>query len=155
TLNNNGGKLEGNQLALNAPNLTNQGGTITQYGSSAMGVNVSGTLDNSAAGVIQTNSTDLTLAPAQLNNSGGTITHGGTGTLTLEPGNGASALNNSAGTIVTKGQAVVDASRWDNSGGILSAQGSVTGTVAGDVDNAQWLVRAGASRTLTNGGTLV
>ncbi|MGR8023362.1 hemagglutinin repeat-containing protein [Burkholderia cenocepacia] len=155
TLNNNGGKLEGNQLALNAPNLTNQGGTITQYGSSAMGVNVSGTLDNSAGGVIQTNSTDLTLAPAQLNNSGGTITHGGTGTLTIEPGNGASALNNSAGTIVTKGQAVVDASSWDNSGGILSAQGSVTGTVAGDVNNAQGLVRAGASLSLTNGGTLV
>ncbi|MFP3747673.1 hypothetical protein SB816_31920, partial [Achromobacter sp. SIMBA_011] len=74
TLDNSGGQLTANQLALSTPNLTNHGGTITQYGSSAMGVNVSGTLDNSAGGVIQTNSTDLTLAPAQLNNAGGTIT---------------------------------------------------------------------------------
>ncbi|MBO7776116.1 contact-dependent inhibition toxin BcpA, partial [Burkholderia pseudomallei] len=106
-------------------------------------------------GVIQTNSTDLTLAPAQLNNAGGTITHAGTGTLTIEPGNGASALNNAGGTIVTKGQAVVDASTWDNAGGILAAQGSITGTIAGDVNNAQGLVRAGSSLSLTNGGALV
>ncbi|WP_423758930.1 contact-dependent inhibition toxin BcpA [Burkholderia sp. NLJ2] len=155
TLDNSGGTLEANQMVLTTPNLTNHGGTITQFGSSAMGVNVSGTLDNSAGGVIQTNSTDLTLAPAQLNNAGGTITHAGTGTLTVKPGNGASALNNAGGTIVTKGQAVVDASTWDNSGGILAAQGSITGTIAGDVNNAQGLVRAGASLSLTNGGALV
>ncbi|WP_038736091.1 beta strand repeat-containing protein, partial [Burkholderia pseudomallei] len=155
TLDNSGGTLEANQLALTAPNLTNHGGTITQFGSSMMGVNVSGTLDNSAGGVIQTNSTDLTLAPAQLNNAGGTITHAGTGTLTIEPGNGASALNNAGGTIVTKGQAVVDASSWDNSGGILAALGSIIGAIAGDVKNSQGLVRAGTSLSLTNGGALV
>jgi len=155
TIDNSRGKLEANQLAVTAPNLTNHGGTITQYGSSAMVVNVSGSLDNSAAGVIQTNSTDLTLAASQLNNAGGTITHAGTGTLTIAPGNGASALNNAGGTIVTKGQAVVDASSWDNSSGILAAQGGVTATVAGDVNNAQGLVRAGASLSLTNGGALV
>ncbi|WP_256252945.1 hemagglutinin repeat-containing protein [Burkholderia ubonensis] len=155
TLDNSGGKLETNQLTLTAANLTNHGGTITQYGASAMGFNVSGTLDNSAAGVIQTNATDLTLKPAELNNAGGTITHAGTGTLTIAPGNGASALNNAGGTIVTKGQAVVDASSWDNSNGILAAQGGVTATVAGDVNNAQGLVRAGASLSLTNGGALV
>ncbi|KGW79418.1 hypothetical protein Y046_5149 [Burkholderia pseudomallei MSHR2990] len=155
TLDNSGGTLEANQLALTAPNLTNHGGTITQFGSSVMGVSVSGTLDNSAGGVIQTNSTDLTLAPAQLNNAGGTITHAGTGTLTIEPGNGASALNNAGGTIVTKGQAVVDASSWDNSGGILAALGSIIGAIAGDVKNSQGLVRAGTSLSLTNGGALV
>ncbi|WP_176015690.1 hemagglutinin repeat-containing protein [Burkholderia sp. BCC0398] len=155
TIDNSRGKLEANQFALSAPNLTNHGGTITQYGSSAMAVNVSGSLDNSAAGVIQTNSTDLTLAASQLNNAGGTITHAGTGTLTIAPGNGASALNNAGGTIVTKGQAVVDASSWDNSNGILAAQGGVMATVAGDVNNAQGLVRAGASLSLTNGGVLV
>ncbi|WP_084907969.1 hemagglutinin repeat-containing protein [Burkholderia ubonensis] len=154
TLDNSGGKLETNQLVLTTPNLTNHGGTITQYGSSAMSVNVSGTLDNSAGGTIQTNSRDLTLTPAQLNNAGGTITHAGTGTLKIAPANGASALNNASGTIVTKGQAVVDASSWDNSSGILAAQGGMTGTIAGDVNNAQGLVRSGASLSLTNGGAL-
>jgi len=155
TLDNSGGKLEANQLQLTATNLVNHGGTITQYGSSAMGLNVAGTLDNSAAGVIQTNSTDLTLAPGQLNNSGGTITHAGSGTLTIKPGNGASALNNAAGKIVTKGTAVVNASSWDNSSGILAAQGGVGGTIAGDVTNAQGLVRSGSSLSLTNGGALL
>jgi len=154
SLDNSEGKLEANRLALIASNLVNRGGTITQYGSSAMDVDVSGTLDNSAGGVIQTNSTDLVLAPAELNNAGGTITHAGTGTLTIEPGKGASALNNASGTIVTKGQAVVGASSWDNSGGILAAQGGIHATTAGDVNNAKGLMRSGTSLSLTNGGAL-
>nr|WP_223965104.1 hemagglutinin repeat-containing protein [Burkholderia diffusa] len=154
TLDNSGGKLEANQLALTAANLVNHGGTITQYGSSAMGINVSGMLDNSAAGVIQTNSTDLTLTPAALNNAGGTITHAGAGTLTLAPGNGASALNNASGTIVTKGQAIVNAASWNNASGILAAQRGINATIAGDVNNAQGLLRSDASLSLKNGGAL-
>ncbi|WP_137962449.1 hemagglutinin repeat-containing protein, partial [Burkholderia sp. 4M9327G5] len=154
TLDNSGGKLEANQLALTAANLPNHGGTITQYGSSAMGMNVSGTLDNSAAGVIQTNSTDLTLTPAELNNAGGTITHAGAGTLTIAPGNGASALNNAAGTIVTKGQAIVNAATWNNASGILAAQRGINAAIAGDVNNAQGLLRSDASLSLKNGGAL-
>ncbi|WP_202755342.1 hemagglutinin repeat-containing protein [Burkholderia cenocepacia] len=154
TLDNSGGKLEANQLALAAATLVNHGGTITQYGSSAMGMNVSGTLDNSAAGVIQTNATDLTLTPAELNNAGGTITHAGTGTLTIAPGKGASALNNASGTIVTKGQAVVNAASWSNASGILAAQRGINATIAGDVNNAQGLLRSDTSLSLKNGGAL-
>ncbi|MBY8608325.1 hemagglutinin repeat-containing protein [Burkholderia arboris] len=154
TLDNSGGKLEANQLALTVANLVNHGGAITQYGSSTMGVDVSGTLDNSAGGVIQTNSTDLVLAPAELNNAGGTITHAGTGTLTIEPGKGASVLNNASGTIVTKGQAIVNAATWNNAGGILAAQRGINATIAGDVNNAQGLLRSDASLSLTNGGAL-
>lgn len=154
TLDNSGGKLEANQLALTAANLVNHGGTITQYGSSTMGMNVSGTLDNSAAGVIQTNSTDLTLKPAELNNAGGTITHAGTGTLTIAPGNGSNALNNASGTIVTKGQAIVNAAAWNNASGILAAQRGINATIAGDVDNAQGLLRSDASLSLKSGGAL-
>ncbi len=154
TLDNSSGKLEANQLTLTAATLANRGGTITQYGSSAMGMNVIGTLDNSAAGVIQTNSTDLTLTPAELNNAGGTITHAGAGTLTIAPGNGASALNNASGTIVTKGQAVVNASSWNNASGILAAQRGINATISGDVNNAQGLLRSDTSFSLTSGGAL-
>ncbi len=153
-LDNSGGRLEANQLALTAANLVNHGGTITQYGSSAMAMNVSGTLDNSASGVIQTNAADLTLTPAELNNVGGTITHAGTGTLTIAPGNGANALNNASGTIVTKGQAVVNAGSWNNAGGILAAQRGIEATISGDVNNAQGLLRSDTSLSLTNGGAL-
>ncbi|WP_407854391.1 filamentous hemagglutinin N-terminal domain-containing protein [Burkholderia gladioli] len=154
-LNNRGGRLEANQMALTAANLANHGGTITQYGSSAMGMNVSGTLDNSASGVIQTNATDLTLTPAELNNVGGTITHAGTGTLTIAPGTGASALNNASGTIVTKGQAIVQAVAWNNASGILAAQRGIDATISGDVNNAQGLLRSDTSLSLTNGGALL
>ncbi|HEM7854406.1 TPA: hypothetical protein ACKFH8_005894, partial [Burkholderia multivorans] len=123
-------------------------------GSSAMRMNVSGTLDNSAAGVIQTNSTDLTLTPAELNNAGGTITHAGTGTLTIAPGDGASALDNASGTIVTKGQAIVNAASWNNASGILAAQRGIDATIAGDVNNAQGLLRSDASLSLKSGGAL-
>ncbi|WP_261528935.1 hemagglutinin repeat-containing protein [Burkholderia multivorans] len=162
-LNNSGGKLETNQLTLTAANLTNHGGTITQYGSSAMGMNVGGVLDNSAGGVIQTNSTDLTFEPAELNNAGGTITHAGTGTLTIAPGTppgglpsgrGASTLNNASGTIVTKGQAIVNAANWNNASGILAAQRGINATIAGDVNNAQGLLQSDGSLWLKNGGAL-
>ncbi|WP_369050006.1 hemagglutinin repeat-containing protein [Burkholderia gladioli] len=153
-LDNSGGRLEANQMALTAANLANHGGTITQYESSATAMNVSGTLDNSASGVIQANATDLTLTPAELDNAGGTITHAGTGTLTIAPGNGANALNNASGTIVTKGQAVVNAGSWNNAGGILAAQRGIEATISGDVNNAQGLLRSDTSLSLTNGGAL-
>ncbi|WP_321903707.1 hypothetical protein, partial [Paraburkholderia tropica] len=73
TLDNNGGDIEANQLALKAAALLNRGGTITQYGASATGFDVSGTFDNSNGGTLQTNSTDFTLAPGALNNDGGSI----------------------------------------------------------------------------------
>ncbi|EDT41041.1 hemagglutinin repeat-containing protein [Burkholderia ambifaria] len=153
-LDNSQGRLEANQFALTAANLTNRGGTITQYGTSAMAVDVSGILDNSSAGVIQTNSTDLTLRPAELNNAGGTITHAGTGTLTIAPGNGAGALNNASGTIVTKGQAVVSAGNWNNANGILAAQRGVNAAIGGDVNNTQGLLRSNASLSLSAGGAV-
>ncbi|MGP3656068.1 hemagglutinin repeat-containing protein [Burkholderia gladioli] len=153
-LDNSGGRLEANQLALTAANLVNHGGTITQYGSSAMAMNISGTLDNSASGVIQTNAADLTLTPAELNNVGGTITHAGTGTLTIAPDTGASALNNASGTIVTKGLAIVQAAAWNNASGILAAQRGIDATISGDVNNAQGLLRSDTSLSLTNGGAL-
>lgn len=153
-LDNSQGRLEANQLVLTATNLTNRGGTITQYGTSAMAVDVTGTLDNSSAGVIQTNSTDLTLRPAELNNAGGTITHAGTGTLTIAPGNGAGALNNASGTIVTKGQAVVSAGNWNNANGILAAQRGLNAAIGGDVNNTQGLLRSNASLSLSAGGAI-
>jgi filamentous hemagglutinin len=155
TLDNRGGKLEANQMALTAKNLTNHGGTITQYGASAMGMDVSGTLDNAQGGVVQTNSTDLTLKPGELNNAGGTITHAGAGTLTIGPGGGSGMLNNAGGTLVTKGRAVVNAGKLNNASGILSARGAIRANIAGDVINTQGLIRSDGALSLTNGGALV
>ena len=154
TLDNSSGKLKANQLALRAANLTNQGGAITQYDASPTSMVVSGTLDNSDGGEIQTNSADLTLAPAQLNNASGKIAHRGTGTLTLRTGSGASALNNASGMIISKGQAEITAVSLDNSSGTISAQRGLTGNIAGEVNNTEGMVRSDASLALTSGGVL-
>ncbi|WP_425128511.1 hemagglutinin repeat-containing protein [Burkholderia gladioli] len=157
-INDHGSVLSGGSMTLTGANLSNHGGTITQYGSSTMGMIVSGTLDNSASGVIQINATDLTLTPAELGNAGGIITHGGIGTLTIAPGTGANAgtgaLNNASGSIVTKGQAIVQAAGWNNAGGILAAQRGIDATISGHLNNAQGLLRSDASLSLTSGGAL-
>ncbi|WP_322006134.1 two-partner secretion domain-containing protein, partial [Paraburkholderia tropica] len=76
TFDNSGGASSASQFTLHASNLMNRGGTLTQTGTGAMTLDVTGTLDNSN-GTLQTNSTDLTIAPAALDNDGGTITHAG------------------------------------------------------------------------------
>ncbi|SIO72525.1 filamentous hemagglutinin [Burkholderia sp. GAS332] len=154
TLDNSGGDIEANQLALGATDLLNHGGTITQYGASPMSVNVSNTLDNSNGGTFQTNSTDLTLAPATLDNDGGTITHAGTGTLTIAPGNGAGSISNGGGKIITAGEIAAQAGSLNNANGVLAAQGNIAANIAGDVNNTQGEVRSLSSLSLASGGTL-
>lgn len=148
------GDFEANQLALTAANLKNQGGHISQWQSGPTTLAVSGTLDNSNGGVIQTNSTDLTLAPAVLDNSKGTITHGGTGTLTLTPGNGAGALQNIGGTIGTNGQAIVKAGSLDNGSGVIAAKLGLSATIAGAMNNTQGLMRSNAALSIISNGAL-
>ncbi|WP_244138321.1 hemagglutinin repeat-containing protein [Burkholderia stabilis] len=148
------GDIEANQLSLTAANLKNQGGHISQWQSGPTTLAVSGTLDNSNGGVIQTNSTDLTLAQAALDNSKGTITHGGAGTLTLAPGNGAGALKNIGGTIGTNGQAIVKAGSLDNGSGVIAAKLGLSATIAGAMNNAQGLMRSNASLSIISNGAL-
>lgn len=148
------GDFEANQLALTAANLKNQGGHISQWQSGPTTLAVSGTLDNSNGGVIQTNSTDLTLAPAVLDNSKGTITHGGTGTLTLTPGNGAGALQNTGGTIGTNGRAIVKAGSLDNGSGVIAAKLGLSATIAGAMNNTQGLMRSNAALSIISNGAL-
>ncbi|MFM0389617.1 hemagglutinin repeat-containing protein [Paraburkholderia dipogonis] len=154
-LDNSNGRITANQLGVTATNLTNEGGSITQLGTGTMGLGVSGTLDNSNGGVIQTNSTDLTLASASVNNNIGTITHAGTGTLTINPGNGTGSLTNVGGKIVTNGQASVSVGSLDNTGGKLASQGVMTATVQGTLNNTNGRLSSGTGLTATSGGQLI
>ncbi|MGF6599823.1 filamentous hemagglutinin [Paraburkholderia sp. GAS448] len=154
TFDNSYGNMGADQLALHAANLVNHAGMITQTGTGAMTVDVSGTLDNSASGTLQTNSTDLTLAPATLINDAGTITHAGTGTLTLAPGNGAGAISNVAGSIISAGQIIANAGSLNNSGGVFAALGGIRASFTGNVNNVQGLMRSLSSLSLHSGGAL-
>ncbi|TCW85647.1 cell surface protein [Burkholderia sp. SRS-46] len=154
-LDNSGGRIMANQLGLIATNLTNERGSLTQLGSGVMGIGVSGAIDNSNGGVIQTNSTDLTLAPSSLNNNGGTITHAGTGTLTIEPGNGGGTLTNVGGRIMSSGQARVSVGSLDNTGGTLASQGAMTALVQQVLDNTNGRFSSGTALFASSGGALL
>uniref|UniRef100_E1T9S0 Filamentous hemagglutinin family outer membrane protein n=1 Tax=Burkholderia sp. (strain CCGE1003) TaxID=640512 RepID=E1T9S0_BURSG len=153
-LDNSRGRITTNELALTAANLTNQGGLITQLGTGAMNLGISGALDNSNGGTVQTNSTDLTLASASLNNNGGTITHAGTGTLTIRPGNGSGSLANVGGKIVSNGQASISVGSFDNTGGTLASQGALSASVQTTLNNTNGRLSSGTALTATSGGSL-
>ncbi len=136
TFDNSNGKASADQFTLHATNLVNHGGSITQTGTGATTFDVTGTLDNSAGGTLQTNSTDLTLAPATLDNDGGTITHAGQGTLTVKANNGAGNVSNVGGTIASNGQVVAQSGALNNASGSISGQKGLAVTVGGTVNNA-------------------
>ncbi|MBB3005271.1 filamentous hemagglutinin [Paraburkholderia tropica] len=154
-LDNSNGRILTNQLAVTATSLANQGGSITQLGSDPISLGVSGTIDNSNGGVIQSNSSDLALASASLDNDGGTITHAGTGTLTIAPGSGTGTLTNVGGNIVTNGQASVTVGTLDNTGGSLASQGVMSAIVRGVLNNTNARLSSGTGLTASSGGELI
>ncbi|WP_175950735.1 hemagglutinin repeat-containing protein [Burkholderia sp. BCC0405] len=155
TINNDAGNIQGAQVGLNGTNLQNHAGVVTQTGTGAMAVNITGTLDNSQKGTIQSNSTDLTLAPSTLINDGGTITHAGTGTLTIVPGNGTGTFSNVGGSVVSNGQAVVSAGSWNNTQGTFAARHGIGAKVVGDLANQNGLIRSQAGMSLISGGAFL
>ncbi|AIY40132.1 Putative large exoprotein involved in heme utilization or adhesion of ShlA/HecA/FhaA family [Collimonas arenae] len=148
-LDNSSGKITADQLSIASSNLTNEHGQIIQYGSNPTQIGVTGTLDNSNGGLIQTNSADLSLTPQVLNNNGGTIALAGSGTLTVNVGNGAGTLSNAGGTLGSNGQAAITAASIANQGGALFAQQQLGVTATqGGVDNSAGGYIGGSSLNL-------
>jgi filamentous hemagglutinin len=151
-LNNNYGKISADQLNIVAVNLSNQHGQLAQFGTDASVIDVVGTLDNTS-GLIQTNSTDLTLTPQQLINTGGQISHAGTGQLNINTGTG--SIQNQNGTIGTNGSATVTAASINNQAGSLFTQGAASvNATAGDIDNSNGGYLSGDSLALNATGNI-
>ncbi|MFM0162341.1 hemagglutinin repeat-containing protein [Paraburkholderia sediminicola] len=148
TFDNSHGSLGADQLALHAGNLVNRGGSITQTGTGATTVDVTGTLDNSG-GTLQTNSDSLTLGPAALVNDGGAIASSGTGTLSVNT----STLSNNGGTIATNGSLDVRSGAASNRSGTLAAQKGATLHVA-SLDNSAGGYVGAQTVSVTNTGAL-
>ncbi|MFM0278175.1 hemagglutinin repeat-containing protein [Paraburkholderia sediminicola] len=148
TFDNRHGSLGADQLALHAGNLVNRGGSITQTGTGATTVDVTGTLDNSG-GTLQTNSDSLTLGPAALVNDGGAIASSGTGTLSVNT----STLSNNGGTIATNGSLDVRSGAASNRSGTLAAQKGATLHVA-SLDNSAGGYVGAQTVSVTNTGAL-
>ena len=135
-LDNSRGEVLADSLTIQTTHLTNHGGDLTHLGEGPMILKVKDALVNTGEGRIRTNSRDLQLTPRTFDNSGGTIAHGGTGSLSLEVGQGQGDLLNPLGTIASNGAVTLAGARIDNRGGVLAAQKQLEGTaLQGDLDN--------------------
>lgn len=155
SLDNGGGSVNAAQLALTAGDLANRGGSITQTGTGAMLAAVSGTFDNTG-GMLQTNSTDLSLSPTALINDQGKIAHAGSGTLSIATG----TLSNNGGQIATNGALALQAAALSNQAGTLSAQRQASVAVqsldnrAGGYVGADSVTLTAQDRIDNGGGTI-
>ena len=95
---NDGGKLQADKLQLNARQLSNRQGTISQLGGDSLLLAHPEGIDNSV-GSIASNGGDLKLDTSSLNNMHGKIQHAGSGLLAIT----ANSLQGEKGSIVSNG----------------------------------------------------
>ncbi|WP_322056718.1 hemagglutinin repeat-containing protein [Paraburkholderia sp. J63] len=130
TFNNSCATATADQFTLHATDFLNRGGSVTQTGTGATTLDVTGTLDDTN-GSIQTNANSLALGPAALLNDNGKIATSGTGVLSINTGN----LSNNHGSIATNGKLDVHAGATSNQGGTFAAQTGATFSLA-SLDNS-------------------
>jgi filamentous hemagglutinin len=154
TFDNSGGTASGQSVQVQARNLINNAGVVSQSGTGNTTVSVAGSLDNSA-GTLQSNGQDFTISSGSLTNGAqGTIAHAGTGTLDIKTG----ALSNT-GSISGNGAASLSATTITNSG-TVSAQRTldVTGTAVdnngGTLASVDALTVQGGTQLTNAGGTI-
>jgi filamentous hemagglutinin len=140
-LNNDGGKISADQLALTANALSNQQGTVQQLGQQDLTLSHANSINN-RAGIIASNGKNLTLNTANLNNQQGTIVHAGDGALVIQTGQ----MSGDNGAVLSNGSLALSGSRLqlDN-----------TTTQAGSITlNAGSLSHRGGQMTQTGSGPL-
>ncbi|WP_329956603.1 beta strand repeat-containing protein [Collimonas humicola] len=151
TLTDNGGTIAASQVNLQAHDIVNQAGLISQSGTATMTVQATGLLNN-AQGKIQSNANALSITSGSLTNDSGTINQAAAGTLNIHTG----ALSNQLGAIATNGAASITAGAAANSGSI-TAQQTLNLTAASLNNNGGSLASNGAltvnaGSQLTNSG---
>ncbi|MGK5060465.1 hemagglutinin repeat-containing protein [Janthinobacterium sp. LB2P49] len=168
TVRSDGGQLTGQQLGVNAHDLSNVGGQIMQLGAGDLAIQLPGALDNTS-GIIATNSQALRLQAASLSNQDGQIQHAGTGALEI----GATQINLQRGSILSNGamaltgehidhrnartvagQLSINAGTLDNQGGSLaqSGQGATGVQVRGGLDNRGGALESNGAMTVQAAG---
>ena len=138
TLRTDSAQITANQININAHDVSNIGGQITQSGTTDLTIQLPGNLNNSQ-GQIATNSQNLTLGANTLTNTDGTIEHAGTGTLSIAAttfdgqrgitiSNGALDLFagnvNTDGATTTANQVTLNADTLSNRSGHISQTGT-------------------------------
>lgn len=151
SLDNAGGWVDGDRVSVTTTgDLSNQGGTIKQYGQDDTAISAGGKLDNTR-GTIAANGASLTVDAGSIVNDGGQISHAGTGSLSVAS---QGVLTNAGGAIQTNGDLQAQARTLDNSLGVLTAQGKATAIASGNLSNRQGSVYGSTGLSLASGGTV-
>ncbi|WP_296223644.1 filamentous hemagglutinin N-terminal domain-containing protein, partial [Ralstonia sp. UBA689] len=148
-LDNTGGTLLSNgETVVSAGDLLNGGGTLQVAGSSALTINASGHVDNSAQGKIGAGGA-ATLTATSLSNADGTVTAGDALRAQI-----AGAVDNTQGILAANRDVTVAGAAVTNAGGrIGSVQGSTSVTATtGAIDNTAGRVEAAQAVTLAANG---
>ncbi len=146
TINNVGGNIHaGNGLAISANGLNNQSGKLSSSGNQ-FDVNINGSINNSAGGVMATTASNMNVRGNSLGNQSGTIKHLGAGNLTLT---GFSTLNNNSGVIDTAGNVSLSLTSLSNDNGVVSANSATIN--AGSISNRGGSLQANNLSISANG----
>nr|WP_231581064.1 hemagglutinin repeat-containing protein [Chromobacterium sp. LK1] len=131
-LNNQGGTVQAESLQVHAAGLGNQGGSIKALGSGGSSINIGGTLDNSAQGVLAGNGR-LEVSAAALDNRQGTLQSAAALDVQV-----ARLAQNQGGKIQAE-QLQLKASELNNQQGLLSQAGDGVAKLelSGKLDNSQ------------------
>ena len=164
TLNNNGGKISANTLALSGRALTNQKGALKQLGAGDLQLSFADGINN-ASGEIASNSRNLTVNTAIFDNQQGSVLHLGAGDFTFNStqlrGNKGSLLSN-GGMTIKSGDVLLDgattqAERLTISAASLShQQGNMAQTGSGTTTiNVSGALNNSGGKLATNGDLLL
>lgn len=136
------GSTTARQVTIDAESLSNVGGTITQTGTEATHITVTGTLNN-ASGHIASDGKDFALSAATLVNASGTVQHAGAGTLDIGV---ARTLSGAKGRIASNGILNAHGGDFDLDGGTTSAE-QITMNIASLSNAAGSIVQDGTGTT--------
>lgn len=161
TIDNANGQIEAEGVTLRTTgDLSNAGGTITQFGTRDASISAGGVLDN-RNGTLTANGANATVSGQSVLNGGGRIAHAGAGTLTVDADD---TIDNTAGTLAGNGNLSLAADHMTNaSGAKLAASGNLALAVRSGVDNRGGTVYGGkhlkleqaAARLDNRGGMLL
>jgi filamentous hemagglutinin len=119
-------------IEIDAADLDNTNGTISQTGDQASAIRLTGKLAN-GGGSIASNGVNMTLESGTLDNHDGEIRHAGAGLLSVS----ASDIQNQRGAITGRGASTINAASLDNTHGRVTAMGTdgLRVTVTGALTN--------------------
>ncbi|ATA25526.1 filamentous hemagglutinin [Brenneria goodwinii] len=147
-LNNDGGTLGADAVALSAQSLSNRQGEIVQTGNGDLALNLPGEINNQQ-GKIAANG-NVNLSAQTLNNQSGNVLAAQNGNLNAQV---KGKLDNRKGTLAAAGNTTVDASELDNEEGLVSAsagKGEIRSQQA--INNRNGRIEAAKSQRIESGG---